>query len=87
MSKAIENILAERQRQKQTQLDANGITMDEFDVGNSRNDWIAYINAYTGRAAEKVLRNQREACDFRENMVKAGALAIAAVEAYDKGYC
>ncbi|MAT51427.1 MAG: hypothetical protein CMK32_09625 [Porticoccaceae bacterium] len=61
------------------------------------NDWVAYITAYAGRAAEKVYRNQRESelngkdsCDkkrFRENMVKVAALALAAIEAHENGYC
>jgi len=29
----------------------------------------------------------RENCDFRENMVKVAALAVAAIEAHDKGWC
>jgi len=61
--------------------------MDEFDANNSHNDWIAYVNAYTGRAADKCMRNEREAQDFRENMLKAGGLIAAAIEAHDKGLC
>lgn len=61
--------------------------MTEFDRNNTRNDWISYINAYTGRAAEKVFRNQKEEQDFRRNMVKAAGLAISAIIAHDKGYC
>lgn len=61
--------------------------MTEFDRNNTRNDWISYINAYTGRAAEKVFRNQKEEQDFRRNMVKAAGLAISAIVAHDKGYC
>ncbi len=82
--KAIEDIRAERNRQKEL---AHGGDTDTFDKSNSRNDWIAYINSYTGRAAEKVSRNEREQQGFRENMVKAGALVIAAIEAHDGGYC
>lgn len=82
MSKAIDDIVNERARQ----INAADINMEEFDKSNSRNDWIAYINAYTGRAADKVFRNAREGQQFRDNMVKAGALIIAAIEAYDKEY-
>jgi hypothetical protein len=81
---AIEEVAAERQRQAAL---AHGGDTEEFDRSNSRNDWIAYVNAYMGRAAEKVLRNEREGQDFRVNMVKAAALCIAAIEAHDKGYC
>ena len=49
-------------------------------------DWIAYVSAYIGRASRKVLRNDVENQQFRENMVKAAALCVAAIEAYDKGY-
>ena len=84
LSKVLGDIRAERARQ--TAL-AHGGDTEEFDRGNSQNDWIAYINSYTGRAAQKVFRNEREGQTFRENMVKAAALAVAAIEAHDKGYC
>lgn len=73
------NIQDERTRQK-TQF-------SEFDKTNSQNDWVAYIAAYSGRASQKVARNEREGQTFRENMVKVAALAQAAIEAYDAGYC
>lgn len=56
-----------------------------FEKKNTRNDFIAYINAYTGRAAAGVFRNEREGQDFRENMVKAAGLAISAIAAFDRG--
>lgn len=65
----------------------HGGEIDEFDDTNSRNDWIAFINARIGRAAWKVIQNESEGCGFRDNMVKAAAIAVAAIEAYDKGYC
>jgi hypothetical protein len=86
MTNAVVDILQELDKVRNIKL-SDGSSMEDFDRGNSQNDWIAYINAYTGRAAEKVFRNQRENCDFRSNMVKAAGLAIAAIEAYDKGYC
>lgn len=52
----------------------------------SANDWIAFVNAYTGRAAEGVRRNEREQQEFRDNMVKAGGLILSAIQAYDKGF-
>ena len=76
----------DEERQRQVGL-AHGGSTEEFDRGNSRNDWVSYIVAYAGRAAGKVARNERQGEDFRENMVKVGALAVAAIEAYDKGYC
>ena len=84
MEQVLDDIRTERQRQKDL---AHGGDTEEFDKGNSRNDWIAYVNAYTGRAACKVFRNEREGCGFRDNMVKAAALAVAAIEAYDNQWC
>ena len=80
----VNEILAERERQKSL---AHGGDTDEFDRGNSQNDWVAYVTAYAGRAAQKVARNTREGCAFRANMIKVAALAFAAIDAHDKGYC
>jgi hypothetical protein len=44
------------------------------------------VNAYTGRAAEGVRRNEREDQNFRVNMVKAGGLIVSAIQAYDNGF-
>lgn len=84
MKIALDDVIAERAKQR---VLAHGGDTDAFDKSNSRNDWVAYVNAYTGRAAEKVYRNERECQTFRENMVKAAALCLAAIEAHDKGYC
>ena len=84
MTKVIEDILKERDRQISL---AHGGDTEKFDKGNTKNDWIAYVNAYIGRAAEKVFRNEKEGQTFRENMVKAAALCVAAIEAHDKDYC
>lgn len=76
-------IEAERNRQK-----AWG--SDEFDKGNTRNDWIAYIVSYAGDAA-KVKKKEKSGTEedmrFVRNLVKVAALAIAAIEAHEKGYC
>lgn len=79
MSKALDDVVKERNRQEDL--------FDEFDKTNTRNDWIAYISAYAGRASDKVLKNNRENQDFRDNMKKVAALAIAAMDAHDNGYC
>lgn len=84
MDKILEQIKAERVRQKEL---AHGGDTDSFDKTNTCNDWIAYINAYLGRAARRVLRNDREGQGYRENMIKAGALIVAALEAYDSKHC
>lgn len=83
---ALDDVIAERARQRTRMMDGV-LPMEEFDKTNNANDWVAYICAYAGRASGRVARNAREGCDFRENMVKVGALALAAIEAHDKGYC
>lgn len=75
-----------QERERQVSL-AHGGDTEAFDRSNTRNDWIAFINAYTGRAADKVFRNIRESQTFRGNMIKVAALALAAIESRDKGYC
>lgn len=65
---------------------AHGGDTNEFDKQNTQNDWVAYITAYAGRAAENVARNYGEK-GFRRNMIKVAALAVAAISAYDKGWC
>lgn len=79
MGNAVQAISNERNVQR-TQF-------SEFDKTNSRNDWVAYISAYAGRAAAKVKRNERDGTEFRDMMVKVAALAQAAIEAHDAGYC
>ena len=86
-AEVLADVAEERERARAAAAADNATDLDEFDKSNRRNDWIAYVNAYTGRAAEKVFRNEREGQDFRTNMVKAAALCVAAIEAHDKGYC
>lgn len=74
------------ERERQVDCFKQLLDLEEFDKQNSSNDWIAYIVAYTGRAARKVYRNDREHQYFRENIIKVAALCVAALEAYDKGY-
>lgn len=74
------------ERERQISLNHGGDT-EEFDRGNTRNDWIAYVTAYIGRAAEKCFRNEKENQDFVVNMTKAAALCVAAIESHYKGYC
>lgn len=82
--KVAREILAERGRSVRL---AHGGDTEAFDRGNTRNDWVSYVTAYTGRAADKVSRNEREGQMFRENMIKAAALCLSAVINHDKGYC
>jgi hypothetical protein len=81
--KILDEIDAERERQVSG---GPGVHTDDFDKTNTANDWIAYIIAYAGRAARRVYRNQREKQGYRENLVKTAALAVAALEAYDRGW-
>jgi hypothetical protein len=83
-SEAINGIFKERMRQKTLKFE--GTPADEFDTINTRNDWVAYITAYAGRASI-CHRNFAEGHDFRKMMVKVGALAAAAIEAHDRGHC
>ena len=71
------------ERERQITLKLGGDT-DDFDRTNSQNDWIAYIAAYSGRAAQKVEKNDRQLENYYENMVKVGALVVAALEAYHR---
>lgn len=77
MSQALEDIRAEREKQK-----AN-TTLSDLDKTNTVNDFVAYITAYAGRASDKVRRNEKEGVNSRDMFVKAGALAVAAIETLD----
>lgn len=80
-----DEVLAERYRQIH-QCRFAGISADDYDKINTKNDWVAYITAYAGRATD-CHRNETEEQPFRDNLVKAAALCLAAIEAHDKGYC
>lgn len=82
-SSVLGEIANERQRQREV---AHGGDTDAFDQTNSCNDWVAYISAYAGRAAHKVPRNENADCHFRDMMLRVAALAVAAIEACDKGW-
>lgn len=75
---AIDAIRAERVRQQGLALGGN---TRSHDTTNSRNDWIAIILSYLGRASQRVFRNEQEQCDYRQNLIKAAALIVAALEA------
>lgn len=88
VSKLTENILLDIREERRHQIACeHGGDTAAFDKNNTQNDWIAYISAYSGRAAQKIARNERENCNFRENMVKVATLAVAAIEAHDQGFC
>jgi len=52
----------------------------EFDDKNTLNDWNTYIGIYGGYAAE-MFRTKEEQ---RKYMLKVAALAVAALETFDK---
>jgi hypothetical protein len=78
MRTVLQEIEHERRRQEASPVNC-------LDQGHTRNDWVALIAAYNGCASAKVVRNQGE--DFRKCMVTVAALAVAAIEAHDKGWC
>lgn len=52
----------------------------KFDDANTVNDWAAYINLYLGRATTMGASK----ADQRLGMLKAAALAVAALETFDR---
>ena len=87
MQSVIDEIIAERERCVK-HFDEQGTDIHDFDKYNSENDWVSYICCYAGRAADKVHSNDNEnPMRFRSNMIKVANLAIAAVQAFDEGYC
>lgn len=74
--KAFDEILLERERQQLKWGDA-------FDDKNSPYNWAAYITQYATRhliGDPAAVSN----ADFRADMVKVGALAVAAIQAMDR---
>lgn len=51
-----------------------------FDDANTLNDWSAYIGVYLGRAVDMGSDPAKQ----RANMLKVAALAVAAVESFDR---
>lgn len=77
MEKVLQEIRDEREYQKKRYDQA-------FDDANTPNDWVSYITTYAGQAGTAT-RNDRTLENFRKMMVKVAALAVAAVEAADRG--
>lgn len=59
----------------------NAAEIAEQEAKNSLNDRVATVLAYLGRVPQTVFRNVREDCDPLENLTKAGAVIVAAIEA------
>ena len=72
-------IFIEVNDERQYQINKHGV---EFDDHNFANDWLAYIMQHAGRGY--ATDRAKYPTDFREAMVKTAALAVAAIEAYDR---
>ena len=53
---------------------------EEHDDGHRINDWIAFITEYLGKSREAPYNIG----NFRDNMIKVAALAVAAAESVDR---
>jgi hypothetical protein len=73
----VDAILSERFRQDTL------FHVQACEIDNTPNDYIAYITAYVGRAAQKVAKNQATEEGFRDNLIKAAAIIVAAIEKED----
>lgn len=71
-------IKAEIDRQKAL---PNAAEIAAQEAKNSLNDRVATAIAYLGRAPQTVLRNTREGCEPVDNLVKAAAVIVTAIEA------
>jgi len=54
----------------------------EFDNSNTLNDWATYITIYLGHAAN--MDNINDSETQRSHMLKVAALAVAALETFDR---
>ena len=71
-----ETILRDVVTERQHQVAKWGI---EFDDKNTINDWVSYITSYAGQAAF-----EDNAAVRRHKLIQVAALAVAAVEAFDR---
>lgn len=53
---------------------------EEFDEKNTSNDWCSYICRYATRAASFNLAPK----EYRDNLIRVAALAVAAIETLDR---
>jgi len=52
---------------------------DEFDRKNTLNDWVSYINIYTGQASKMDTPKDEQ----RRQLLKAVTIGVAALERFD----
>lgn len=72
-AKVLEEVAQERENQ-----DATWGT--KFDDQNNANDWVAYIAKQAGKATTFPF----DATNFRQKMIEVAAMAVAAVETFDR---
>lgn len=78
-------IVAEIEKERVRQRDLWG---NDFDDKNTANDWAAYISNWVNVGAYSRRLEQFTSERFREHLIKAAALCIAAIEAIDRnGQC
>lgn len=75
---AFDLIQAEIDRQKTL---PNAAEIAAREASNTLDNRIAVAIGYIGRATPTLFRNTREGCDPVENLVKAAAVIVAAIEA------
>ncbi len=57
----------------------------EFDDKNTPNDWVTFVTRYLSRAADDTVTQPAHVEKFyRLNILKAAAVCVAALEAYDR---
>ncbi len=82
MTNTINNILADISKERESQDHRWG---HEFDDKNTANDWSAYITRYNGNASFCTTYGQPfDGTAWRQQMVKVAALAVAAIESFDR---
>jgi hypothetical protein len=52
---------------------------DEFDRKNTLNDWVSYMNTYTGQASKMDTPKEEQ----RKQLLKAVTIGVAALERFD----
>jgi hypothetical protein len=81
MQEATEAVLAEVAKEREYQDRKWG--GQPTDDKNKPADWSGYITMYLGTAMRGA--SAEDGTEYRKNMLKVAALAVAAVETYDRG--
>lgn len=77
-------VYEELQKERDYQVEKWGVEAD--DTVNTPNDWVAYISHHSSRWFDGGFTpyNTATVDDFRTQMIKTAALAIAAIESLDR---